>query len=475
MNRSPGAASSSDFWLAAARVAFANPFSEEFPASAPRVEAEFAQRISRLDQAGATHLRRYRAEERATMRTVFLFDACRRFSADFDKLIVAQSKKEEGSLPVPFANDLLGLLSRRGIEGGEAVRALGIFFQIRRAHHFIAGELIGQSASMRRLRRDLWNNVFTHDMHFYERSLWNRMDDFSTLLSGETGTGKATVAAAIARSGFIPFDEKKRAFAESFTRGFLPFNLSQYPAPLIEFELFGNPKGAGANEAHEGVFTRCSPFGAVFLDEIDQIPPPLQVKLLRVLQERVFSPVGSRDLIPFRGRVIAATDKPIEKLRGREGLRDDLYYRLCSDAIILPTLRARLAEDRQELDGLLSHLIARMGGDPAGALLPLVRSALGSLLDLNYAWPGNVRELEQAVRRIILTRRYPGETSEVPPDDVTQLNAGVSAGSLNAEELLSRYCALLYSRCGNLEEVARRTDLDRRTVKRYLAQSGLRK
>jgi transcriptional regulator of acetoin/glycerol metabolism len=100
----------------------------------------------------------------------------------------------------------------------------------------------------------------------------------------------------------------------------------------------------------------------------------------------------------------------------------------------------------------------------------MVREALRELGRGHYAWPGNVRELEQAVRRILLTRRYTGEQPPSPMDRATQLSTAVAGGTIDADALLGGYCALLYERCGNLEEVARRTNLDRRTVKRYLAQ-----
>jgi transcriptional regulator with GAF, ATPase, and Fis domain len=104
---------------------------------------------------------------------------------------------------------------------------------------------------------------------------------------------------------------------QSFTRGFVPLNLSQYPETLIESELFGHKKGAftGAVEAHEGVFSRCSPHGEIFLDEIGDVSTHLQIKLLQVLQERTFSPVGSHEKLRFRGRVIAATNQSLDALR----------------------------------------------------------------------------------------------------------------------------------------------------------------
>src|SRR5206468_6388704 len=130
----------------------------------------------------------------------------------------------------------------------------------------------------------------------------------------ETGTGKGTCASSIGRSGFIPFDERRGCFVESFTHGFTALNLSQFPETLIESELFGHRKGAftGAVEAHEGVLARCSPYGAIFLDEIGDVSVPVQIKLLQVVQERIFCPVGRHEPIRFRGRVIAATNKSLD-------------------------------------------------------------------------------------------------------------------------------------------------------------------
>ncbi|MCA9708899.1 MAG: sigma 54-interacting transcriptional regulator, partial [Myxococcales bacterium] len=248
----------------------------------------------------------------------------------------------------------------------DAERMVAIFFQMRRAFYFIDRTLIGGSPCMRSLRQALWNNVFTHDIARYERWLWNRMEDFSTIVLGDTGTGKGTAAAAIGRAGFIPFDVRRGAFAESFTEAFVAVNLSQFSAGLIESELFGHVKGAftGAVERYAGAFSRCSPHGAIFLDEIGEVEVPVQIKLLRVLQEREFFPVGSHAAQRFSGRVIAATHRDLDQRRRQGRFRDDFYYRLCSDVIEVPPLRTRLAEDPAELGVLVGHLVERIVGQP---------------------------------------------------------------------------------------------------------------
>jgi transcriptional regulator with PAS, ATPase and Fis domain len=327
---------------------------------------------------------------------------------------------------------------------------------------------------MREFRRHLWQNVFTQEVRLYERYLWDRMEDFSTLLLGETGTGKGTAAAAIGRSGYTPFDERQGRFAESFMRGFIALNLSQFPETLIESELFGHRKGAftGAVEAHEGVLARCSPYGAIFLDEIGDVSAPVQIKLLQVLQERTFCPVGSHEPARFRGRVIAATNRRLEALRSSNLFRDDFFYRLCSDVIEVPPLRQRLREEPQELRHLLEHVLASMIGEPARALVPRIEQAFQRALAADYPWPGNVRELEQAVRRILLTGEYAGSAPPKSAGPRERLIAGIEAGTLDAETLLAGYCQVLYEREGTYESVARHTNLDRRTVKSYLLKKS---
>jgi transcriptional regulator with PAS, ATPase and Fis domain len=364
---------------------------------------------------------------------------------------------------------------RSGFPEERAIHYFVMFFQLRRAFYFILESLAGDCDSMRRLRQALWNNVFTHDMRGYDAALWNRMEDFSTLLLGETGTGKGAAAAAIGRSEFIPYLPEQRRFAANFAESFIAINLSQFPETIIESELFGHRKGAftGAIDRHDGVFERCSPHGALFLDEIGEVSIPVQIKLLQVLQERTFTPLGGHEKKRFFGRVIAATNQRLDRLRRDGRFREDFFYRLCSDVIEMPTLRQRIAESPAELEQLVRLLVTRVAGDQARDLAPFVMEALERDLPQGYAWPGNVRELEQAVRRILLTGRYAGEVANAAGED-DLLVGKLHAGALTAEELLARYCALLYRRLGTYAEVAKRTGLDPRTSRKYIeaARSG---
>jgi DNA-binding NtrC family response regulator len=479
-----------DFHRIVARAAFANPFGPEFkrlcaeidPRTVPErvdrvpiLEEAVAAKVAELDRDELGTIDAFTGKDRAVIRTVFLFHAYHRFYRQLDELILEQLRLGHVSVAAPFGREVLQLLHRRGLPMDEARRVLGIFYQLRRAHHFITRGLIGHSPSMQRFRGRLWENVFTHDLQHYEQSLWNRMEDFSTLLLGETGTGKGAAAAAIGRSAFIPFDVHKERFAESFTQAFVSLNLSQFPETLIESELFGHRKGAftGAVDAHNGAFQQCSAHGAVFLDEIGDVSTQVQIKLLRVLEDRTFSPVGSRESLPFRGRVIAATHRPLAQLRAEGRFRDDFYYRLCSDTIPVPTLRERLREEPKELGILAAHILQKLAGKDGEAMTPRILKRFSASIPKDYEWPGNVRELEQALRRVLLTQEYHPEVRTGPIDESDALAAAVAAGTLEADALLARYCALLHRRFQTIEEVARRTALDRRTVKRYLGmQSG---
>ncbi|MSM39421.1 MAG: sigma-54-dependent Fis family transcriptional regulator [Geobacter sp.] len=476
-----------EFFKLVAQAAFANPFSKariELDRKLAGTEADMpwddlvevaitriVERLAQLRATGRDDLQRYGADDRDLLSTAFLFEIYHHYRQAFDDFILKQLSAGDAPLPVPFAQELLHALSSIGLDESGCHRYLGIFYQIRRAFYFIETALTGLSPSMHGLRLQLWNNIFTCNINWYEQHLWNRMEDFSTLLLGETGTGKGAAAAAIGRSGFIPFDGRTGRFSESFTRNFIALNLSQYPESLLESELFGHKKGAftGAIENHEGIFSRCTPHGSIFLDEIGDVSVQVQIKLLQVIQERTFIPVGSHERQRFKGRVIAATNRPLDDLRRNGQFRDDFYYRLCSDIIVVPPLRQRIQEEPRELEALIGSILKRLIGEAAVPHARLVREVLNRDLGQHYPWPGNVRELEQAVRRIIITLHYRGDmAASAPSEPCERLLAGIEAGTLDAQQLMAEYCGLLHKRLGTYEEVARKTGLDRRTVKKYV-------
>jgi len=472
------------FFARVSESAFVNPFGDErvqadrkavgaeaegsFDEVLERLLAELGQRLEALGREGKLEWRRLGGKEGDDVATGILFAVYHRSIAQFDELIRRQIETGDESCPAPFAGEVDEALQKYGFSSDEASQYVAIFYQLRRAYYFIANGLTGESPCMKQLRMRLWNNIFTHDSHWYVRHFWNRMEDFSTLLLGETGTGKGAAAFALGCSGFIPFDPARRCFAESFTRAFISINLSQYPESLIESELFGHRKGAftGAVERHDGVFSRCSLHGAIFLDEIGDAAVPVQIKLLQVLQQRIFSPVGGHETLRFGGRVIAATNQDIGRLRRAGRFRDDFYYRLCSDEIELPPLSRRIRELPSELEALVRHVLARQCGEAAPEMLDRVMTALEKGAGKGYAWPGNVRELEQAVRRILLTGRYDGDDGGAAPDG--DAAAAFERGELTVAELTAAYCKRLFARFGRYEEVAKRTGLDWRTVKKYV-------
>jgi transcriptional regulator with GAF, ATPase, and Fis domain len=399
---------------------------------------------------------------------LFLFSLFHKYLSFFDRHIRKQNQTVE-SLPLDFGRALEAELGQFGFSRKETGQYIGLFFQMRRAFYFINTRLVGARPCMENLRAHLWNTVFTQDIGEYARNLVNKLEDFSTLLLGETGTGKGLAAAAIGRSGFIPYNIKTNRFAVSFTQAFLSINLCQFSEQLIESELFGHARGAftGAVTDHQGIFSRSSSHGAVFLDEIGEVSVQAQIKLLRILQERVFTPVGSHAAHRFEGRLIGATNRNLEKLMEQGKFREDFYFRLCTDIITLPPLRQRIAETAKELDLLAVHLIDKIAGRPVKKLRQTVLAALHSRENRDYHWPGNVRELEQVIRRILLHGTCRLINSHIRTDELRDL---MLKKQPSVAELTSRYCRILFQQHHTLQAVARITGLDRRTVKKYIEQ-----
>ena len=475
-----------DFFSLVNQAVFTNPFSKKrleidqniadlFPGASNQsaiqtAVSEVKRRVLQLENDGRDKLDQFSGKDRKTMETAFLFDFFYQFLNPFDQLIQKQIQSGDAPVKVPFYKEAMAVLAKRGFNQEESLHLFALCYQLRRAFYFINRGIIGHSDSITKLRESLWNNVFTHDLDLYNRHLWSQMEDFSTLLLGETGVGKGAAAGAIGRSGFIPFDLSKERFTESFTKTFTSINLSQFPESLIESELFGHKKGSftGAVADHIGFLSRCSPCGSIFLDEIGEVSIPIQIKLLKVLEERIFCPVGSHEEHRFEGRIIAATNRPIEDLRSDGFMRDDFYYRLCSDIIVVPPLRQRLREAPKELDELIAYSVTRIIGVPSKDIITTVKKTIIEQVGKQYAWPGNVRELGQCIRSILLKKRYEKAiATDAPPSD-SGLAKAIDMGDMDAQQLMKAYCRRLYDKFGTYGEVARLTKLDRRTVKKYI-------
>jgi len=475
-----------DFFNQVASLAFVNPFSEQREqADCELLNIEMGthsifQRSEKIQQLLRVKLQEFgefkvvdsSAKNQEIMKYSWLFYQFHEFQQPFIELIEKQREVGDKAIELGFAKELILCFKKVGFNEQEIEKFIALFYQLHRGFYFISSAISGNCASIIQLRMRLWNNIFTFNPQWYVDFLCGKMEDFSTLLLGATGTGKSLVAHTIGCSGFIPFDINKRCFKESFTRSFQFINLSQYPASLLESELFGHKKGAftGAIEHHQGLFARCSEYGAIFIDEIGDIDIPTQVKLLNVIQDRSFCPVGSHEKMRFSGRVISATNRNVEQLRKEEAFRNDLYYRLCSDVIEIPSLHQRIQEDPNELKHLIESLVTRVTDISAPLLAKRIEKYIRQTVPENYAWPGNVRELEQCIRQICISGHYQ-IAEQINNRQQSEFILSEDSTENSAQQLLQRYCRFLYDENGSYESVARITQLDRRTVKKYIIGS----
>ncbi|MHC4547391.1 MAG: sigma-54 interaction domain-containing protein [Planctomycetota bacterium] len=275
--------------------------------------------------------------------------------------------------------------------------------------------------------------------------------DSTVLILGESGTGKELVARAL-------HAESNRA-----DRPFVAVNCSAYSENLLESELFGHVRGSftGAERDRQGRFELANG-GTVFLDEIGEISPKIQVKLLRVLQEREIERVGDNRIRRVNLRIVAATNLDLLREVKEGRFREDLYYRLNVFTLALPPLRER-AEDVPALaDHFLNRLRERTGKEVTGFS--------DEVLDtfLRYSWPGNVRELENIVESALVRAR--GDlikTVDVPEGFRT------SAVAISRPE--DRVCAALKRAAGNVTRAARLLGVHRTTLWRQMREAGLRR
>ncbi len=349
----------------------------------------------------------------------------------------------------------------------EPVHTFACLRQIQCAFEQIFQNIIGNSLPAARLRAAVWQSIFSHDMRRYRRTLFERMTEFATLITGPSGTGKELVARAIAQSQYRRFDDRRMTFPEEGDASFFPINISALSPTLVESELFGHRRGAftGAVSDRKGFLEACPAGGAVFLDELGDLDPAIQVKLLRVIETRTLHPVGDTASRRFQGKLIAATNRNLEAEIRHGRFREDLYYRLCSDQVATPSLSQQLADSPQVLRELIRYMARRVAGPEGEGLAQEVEEWVEKNLGPAYSWPGNYRELEQCVRNMLIRRDYRPASASLPAVPCSGLAAEIGSGSLTAEELLTRYCTLVYHRTGSYQQTAAQLAIDRRTVK----------
>ena len=350
-------------------------------------------------------------------------------------------------LTKPFDNDQLALALDR------AVRHRSLRAEVKRLRQTVrslqgTAELVGASPPIRALR-----------------SLIGRIAqaDASVLISGETGTGKELVARALHGDG-------PRAKGP-----FVALDCAALPESLIESELFGHARGAftDASRAHHGLL-RQADGGTLFLDEIGNLPPALQPKLLRAIQERRFRPVGAEQEVAFDARILAATNRDLGA-DAREGrFREDLYYRLDVLHVEVPPLRAR----GNDVLVLAQHFLAEFAersGRPVRGIAPNAAARL-----LAHPWPGNVRELRNCIERAVALAEYdelraadlPEHLGVAPDGPAARARLPEDPGAFEPLEAVERRYILrvLAAVGGNKTVAARILGLDRKTLRRKLGE-----
>ena len=298
-------------------------------------------------------------------------------------------------------------------------------------------EIVGSSAPLRRLLALLGKVAGT---------------DSTVLITGETGTGKELIARAI----------HKRS--PRFSRPFVSVNCGAVPPSLISSELFGHERGAftGAVQRHLGRF-ELADGGTIFLDEVGELPPETQIALLRVLQERTFERVGGGKPIPVDVRVIAATNRDLDRAMSEGSFRDDLYYRLSVFPLQVPALRDR----REDIPLLVEYLTQRYAAKMGKKITTVSRRTIELLTA--YDWPGNVRELQNVIQRAVILCEGTLTVDETWLDRGSRRRAG-GGGSLgrpsvhDEKELIETALAGSRGRVAGADGAAARLGIPRSTL-----------
>ncbi|MDH3283811.1 MAG: sigma-54 dependent transcriptional regulator [Acidobacteriota bacterium] len=293
----------------------------------------------------------------------------------------------------------------------------------------------------------------------------------TVLLTGETGTGKGLVARLI------------HHLSTRQAEGFVSVHCGAIPDTLLESELFGHEKGAftGAIRRRKGKFEQAHG-GTLFLDEIGTISPLAQVKLLQVLQERVFQRVGGEDSIEADVRVVTATNSNLDAMRQAGTFREDLYYRLCVFPIAVPPLRERI----EDLPRLVRLVVSRLDRLYAKKISDVESGVLEALC--RYDWPGNIRELENVLERAFILEKsgtlrsasFPAElieaggaTTRIPLDTGMTLDEVRRVALESAER--GYLASLLERHEGKIAETAEAAGIGSRQLHKLMTRHGLRK
>jgi two-component system response regulator HydG len=281
--------------------------------------------------------------------------------------------------------------------------------------------------------------------------------DVPVLIEGESGTGKDLVARAV------------HAMSRRAARPFVSLNMSAIPESLAESELFGHERGAfsGANVARPGFFAEAQG-GTFFMDEIGAVSASLQPKLLRVLQDGEYVPVGSRRVCRADVRIVAATNDDLRARVAAGSFREDLYYRLRVMPVRLPPLRER----REDIVPLVEHFVRKHARRLNRPIQPASPQAMRALLD--YRWPGNVRELEHAVERALLLSQGEMLRIEDLPPELRVPEPEESGYRRERDQWERRYLeALLRESGGSIARAAELSGLHRSTLYEKLAHHAL--
>jgi DNA-binding NtrC family response regulator len=283
--------------------------------------------------------------------------------------------------------------------------------------------------------------------------------DATVLITGESGTGKELVARAL------------HELSPRRSEPFVAINCGAMPAPLLESELFGHVRGAftDAKTSRAGLFIQAGA-GTIFLDEVGEMPLEMQVKLLRVLQERTVRPVGGDEEVPFSARVVTATNRDLTAEVEEGRFREDLFYRINVVAIPVPPLRDRAGD----VPLLAKSMLQRIARRTSKAVIDVSTEASRKLVE--YDWPGNVRELENAIERAvaicgagpILPEHLPAKVREYQPTRI-ELDITDAPSLITLDEMERRYVRqVLESVRGNKTHAARVLGIDRRSLYRRL-------